>query len=118
MNATAGTAIHDFGGSFRVVIGPVDYEDYRSLSPDSSNIDALFAVTRLYVGPTLDFDIQVVLKKEHIPFCRLGEDGDPPRLGWNSWARVAAADRDSGDAVIVEPRSARGSLPEGDAHAA
>lgn len=118
VNATAGAAIHDFGGSFRVIIGPVDYEDYRSLSPGSTSIDALFALTRLYVGPTLDFDIQVVLKKECIPFCRLGEDRDPPRLGWNSWARVAAADRDSGDAVIAEPRSARGPSSEGGAHAA
>lgn len=118
VNATAGAAIHDFGGSFRVVIGPVDYEDYRSLSPDSSNIDALFALTRLYVGPSLDFDIQVVLKKDHIPFCQLGEGGDPPRLGWNSWARVAAADRDSGDAVIIEPSLTRGPLNEGGAHAA
>lgn len=118
INATAGAAIHDFGGSFRVVIGPVDYEDYRSLSPGSANIDALFALTRLYVGPTLDFDIQVVLKKEHIPFCQLGEDGDPPRLGWNSWARVGSADRDSGDAIIAEPRSKRRQPTEGGAHAA
>ncbi|TIX90146.1 type VI secretion system baseplate subunit TssG [Rhizobium sp. P44RR-XXIV] len=118
VNATAGTAIHDFGGSFRVVIGPVNYEDYRALSPGGSNIDALFALTRLFVGPTLDFDIQVVLKKEHIPFCKLGEDGDPPRLGWNSWARVATAESDSGDAIIAEPRSARGLSQAGGAHAA
>ena len=118
VNATAGAAIHDFGGSFRVVLGPVDYEDYRALSPGTTNIDALFALTRLYVGPTLNFDIQVVLKKDHIPFCKLGESGDPPRLGWNSWARVAPADRDSGDAIITEPSSARGPSWEGGAHAA
>ena len=117
-NSTAGAAIHDFGGSFRVVIGPVGYEDYRSLSPGSANIDALFALTRLYVDPSLDFDIQVILKKEHIPFCQLGESGDPPRLGWNSWARVAAADRDSGDAIIAEPRKTQGQSDRGDLHAA
>jgi len=118
INSTAGAAIHDFGGSFRVIVGPVDYEDYRSLSPGSANIDALFDLTRLYVDPSLDFDIQVVLKKEHIPFCQLGENGDPPRLGWNSWARIAAADRDSGDAIIAEPRKAQGQSDRGDLHAA
>ncbi|OEC96935.1 type VI secretion system baseplate subunit TssG [Rhizobium sp. YK2] len=118
VNSTAGAAVHDFGGSFRVVIGPVDYEDYRSLSPGSANINALFALTRLYVDPSLDFDIQVVLKKEHIPFCRLGESSDPPRLGWNSWARVAAADRDSGDAIVAEPRKAPGQSDHGGLHAA
>ena len=118
INSMAGAAIHDFGGSFRVVVGPVGYEDYRSLSPGSANIDALFALTRLYVDPSLDFDIQVVLKKEHIPFCQLGGSGDPPRLGWNSWARVAAADRDSDDAIIAEPRKAQGQSDRGDLHAA
>ncbi len=118
INSTAGAAVHDFGGGFRVVVGPVDYEDYRSLSPGNANIDALFALTRLYVDPSLDFDIQVVLKKEHIPFCQLGETGDPPRLGWNSWARVAAADCDSGDAIIAEPRKAQGQSDPGGLHAA
>ncbi len=118
VNATAGAAVHDFGGSFRVVIGPVDYDDYRSLSPGSANIDALFALTRLYVDPSLNFDIQVVLKKEHVPFCRLGADDDPPRLGWNSWARVAAVDRDSGDAIIIEPRDAQRQSDQGGRHAA
>jgi type VI secretion system protein ImpH len=105
VNAAAGAAIHDFSGSFRVIVGPLDYQDYLSLSPGGAQVDELFALTKLYVGPALDFDIQVVLKKEHIPFCQLGAAGDPPRLGWNSWARIAAADRDSGDAVITEIRS-------------
>jgi type VI secretion system protein ImpH len=102
INAAAGAAIHDFSGSFRVIVGPLDYQDYLSLSPGGTKINELFALTRLFVGPALDFDIQVVLKREHIPFCQLGAAGDPPRLGWNSWARVAAADRDSGDAIIAE----------------
>lgn len=106
VNATAGAAIHDFSGGFRIVVGPLGYSDYLSLAPGSRNITELFALTRLYVGSALDFDIQVVLKKEDIPFCQLGQAGDPPRLGWNSWARAAPAVRDSGDAVIVEHLSA------------
>lgn len=118
INATAGTAIHDFGGNFRVVVGPVDYDDYHALSPGGASIQALFALTRLYVDPSLDFDIQIVLKKEHIPFCQLGEGGDAPRLGWNSWARVAVADRDSGDAIVKEPRPTQPQSDHGGLHAA
>lgn len=115
VNATAGAAIHDFSGGFRVVIGPLGYSDYLSLAPGSRNITELFALTRLYVGSALDFDIQVILKKEDVPFCQLGDGtGDPPRLGWNSWARVAPAARDSDDAVIVERLS---SAQEGGGHA-
>ncbi|SFB15196.1 type VI secretion system protein ImpH [Rhizobium sp. NFR07] len=108
INATAGTAIHDFSGGFRVIVGPLAYRDYLSLTPGGRNITELFALTRLYVGSALDFDIQVILKKEDVPFCQLGQtdgaSGDRPRLGWNSWARVAPAAKDSDDAVIVEPK--------------
>ena len=111
VNATAGAAIHDFSGGFRIVIGPLGYGDYLSLAPGGRNITELFALTRLYAGAALDFDIQVVLKKEEVPFCRLGqhedETSDPPRLGWNSWARVAPAVHDSGDAVITGRVSGR-----------
>ncbi|CDZ49602.1 type VI secretion system baseplate subunit TssG [Neorhizobium galegae] len=111
VNVTAGAAIRDFSGGFRIVIGPLGYADYLSLAPGGRNITELFALTRLYVGSALDFDIQVILRKEHVPFCQLGGEkaGDPPRLGWNSWARVAPAAKDSGDAVIVErPRHLEG----------
>lgn len=111
VNASAGNAIHDFSGGFRVIVGPLAYRDYLSLTPGGRNITELFALTRLYVGSALDFDIQVILKKEDVPFCQLGQGdatgtSDQPRLGWNSWARVAPAAKDSDDAVIVEPRPA------------
>jgi type VI secretion system protein ImpH len=102
VNAMAGAAIRDFSSGFRIVIGPLDYSDYLSLAPGSSNIAELFALTRLFVGPGLDFDVQIVLKKEQVPFCKLGQTDNPPRLGWNSWARIAPAARDSDDAVIVQ----------------
>jgi type VI secretion system protein ImpH len=119
VNATAGAAIRDFSGGFRVVIGPLGYADYLSLAPGGRNITELFALIRLYVGSALDFDIQVILRKEDIPFCQLGRSGrdagDPPRLGWNSWARIAPATKDSGDAVIMERLPARS---QGGGHAA
>jgi type VI secretion system protein ImpH len=105
VNAMAGTAIRDFSSSFRVVVGPLDYPDYLSLAPGGRNIEEFFALTRLFVGSGLDFDIQIILKKEQVPFCRLGQAGDPPRLGWNSWARIEPATRDSGDAVITQRRT-------------
>ncbi|WP_436799533.1 type VI secretion system baseplate subunit TssG [Rhizobium oryzicola] len=100
VNATAGDKLKDLTGSFRIVIGPVAYGDYMRLSPDSASMKEITALTRLYVGAALDFDIQVILRKEDIPVCQLGRAGDPPRLGWNSWARTAPAAADSGDAVI------------------
>ncbi|SIQ49136.1 type VI secretion system protein ImpH [Rhizobium sp. RU35A] len=99
-NASAGSRFRDQSGGFRVVIGPLHYGDYLRLSPDARAMGEIVALTRLYVGPSLDFDVQVVLRKEDVPETQLGRSGDPPRLGWNAWARIAPAARDSGDAVV------------------
>lgn len=95
----AGSAILDRSSSFRVVVGPVGYEDYLSLRPDGRRIKELYAITRLYAGDGLTFDFQIILKKEDIPYSQLGNG--TVRLGWNSWARVEPAIKDSGDAIIV-----------------
>ncbi len=120
VNATAGAAIRDFSGGFRLVIGPLRYTDYLALAPGGRKIAELFALTRLYVGSGLDFDVQIVLKKEDIPFCQLGQTGagagDLPRLGWNSWARLAPASKDSKDAIVVEHVAAK--VWGGSSHAA
>lgn len=101
-NTTAGSAVEDMSGGFRVVIGPVAYADYLALTPGSKRLAEIFSLTRLFVGSALDFDVQVILKKEDIPFCRLGQLHAPARLGWNSWARVAPAQKDSTDAIVTE----------------
>lgn len=101
-NTSAGASIEDFAGGFRIVVGPVGYADYLSLSPGSKRLAELFALTRLFTGSAFDFDVQVILKKEDIPFCQLGDSDAPARLGWNSWARVAPAAQDSMDAIVTE----------------
>ncbi|GAK69836.1 type VI secretion system baseplate subunit TssG [Agrobacterium rubi] len=101
-NVSAGSAVQDFSGGFRIVLGPVGYADYLALTPGSRRLAEICAVTRLFVGSAFDFDVQVILKKEDVPFCQLGQPDAPARLGWNSWARVAPAEKDSTDAIVTE----------------
>lgn len=103
VDAMAGAAIRDFSGGFRLVVGPLAYADYLALAPGGRAARELFALTRLFVGSGLDFDVQVILRKEDVPFCNLGgKGGDRPRLGWNSWALGAPAVRDSDDAILTQ----------------
>ena len=63
-------------------------------------------MTRLYVGPTLDFDIQPVLKPEEVPTCQLTSDpADGPYLGWNTWmpAPMTPARQPADDALFQIP---------------
>jgi type VI secretion system protein ImpH len=43
-------------------------------------------LARLFVGPELDFDIQLVLAAAEVPEAELAlGEGAGPRLGWNVW---------------------------------
>ncbi|PZO74686.1 MAG: type VI secretion system baseplate subunit TssG [Mesorhizobium amorphae] len=106
VDTMAGSQIRDHAGGFRVVVGPVTYADYLSLEPGSPRLLDLMALARLYAGAALRFDVQVVLRKEDVPFCRLGDPVHQPRLGWNAWARVAPAAQDSRDAIVRAPMAA------------
>ncbi|MDO5611860.1 MAG: type VI secretion system baseplate subunit TssG [Paracoccus sp. (in: a-proteobacteria)] len=103
-NATAGAQVPDRAGQCRLVIGPVRYADFLSLEPGQPRLDRVIALARAYMPLGIGFDIQIVLDRRDIPETRLGGAG-APRLGWNTWARVAPAGQDSFDAIIRPPLS-------------
>ncbi len=80
--------------------GPLRYGEYLSLMPAQKKFAELTELIRLYCGPSLSFEIQLILAKEDIPESRL-ESGSPVgRLGWDLWVRQAPAPEDSADAVF------------------
>lgn len=99
-NSIAGSAILDQNSCFRIVIGPVNYTEYLTLYPGSGCLHELCAITQLFAGDGLAFDVQIILKKEDMPFSRLGS-GETSRLGWNLWARTAPAVEDSTQTIIT-----------------
>ncbi len=99
VDATAGFFVPDRAGQCRIVIGPVRYADFLSLEKGQPRLERLRRLVRLYLGPVLGFDMQIVLDRRDIPAARLG-GGEGARLGWNAWARSEPAPQDSGEAVI------------------
>jgi type VI secretion system protein ImpH len=107
VNAVAGDRVWDVQSKFRVRLGPLGYARFREFLPDRSPSPArksfflLTHLVRLYVGPELDFDVQLVLAAAEVPECRLtADEADGPRLGWNTWIRTRAMSRDPDDAVF------------------
>lgn len=100
LTAMAGSRIPDRAGQCRLVVGPVRYPDFLSLERGQPRLSRLQRLVRLYIGPVIDFDIQIVLDRRDIPETQLGRDGPIARLGWNSWARSEPATRDSDEAII------------------
>jgi len=86
VNLVIGERVWDVQSKFRVRIGPLTWRQFRSLMPNGPALRPLFQMTRLYAGPTLDFDVQPILRPEEVPVCRLtGELDEGPYLGWNTW---------------------------------
>jgi type VI secretion system protein ImpH len=98
--AIAGATCLNRTGSIRITIGPVGYAHYLALMPDRHLYGELTELIRLFCGPSINYDIQIVLKKEDIPQTRLDSNSLVGRLGWDSWALQGHAMQDSGDTIF------------------
>jgi type VI secretion system protein ImpH len=108
VDAVAGDRVWDVTARFRVRLGPLDYPTFEDLLPDRSPVrerKTFFLVAqlaRLFVGPELDFDVQLVLDRREVPEAHLTEgEGAGPRLGWNVWL-ISGTPADHADDAVFE----------------
>ncbi len=102
-----GDRVWDVEGSFHIQLGPLNYEDFCQFVPDraaTTDRKAFFLLShlvRLYIGPTMEFDVQALLAADAVPELQLARDSAPgPRLGWNTWIRGQPFPAPVGDAVF------------------
>jgi type VI secretion system protein ImpH len=107
ISAVAGDRVWDTQSKFRVRLGPLAYDLFLDLLPDRDpargrkTFFLLVHLIRLYAEPTLDFDIQLVLKADEVPECRLtGGEAFGARLGWNTWLLTRPMPNDADDVVL------------------
>jgi type VI secretion system protein ImpH len=107
IDAVAGDRVWDVQSKFRVRLGPLKLAEFEEYLPDRSPVSRrkslflLAKMVRLYVGPELDFDVQLVLAAAETPACRLGGQGFGARLGWNTWVLSRSSERDADDASFT-----------------
>ncbi len=95
-SALAGTKIWDQQAAFKVEVGPLEFEQFHGLLPSGKSYPTLVQLTRLFVGPELDFDVQLVLRADEVPATRLQTtDAYAPRLGWTTWLKTKELERDA-----------------------
>jgi type VI secretion system protein ImpH len=88
------------------------FEQFSELLPSGPRFRVLAQLARFFVGQGLGFDVQLVLKAEDVPVCRLGERGPrAPRLGWSTWLPRGAGAGDVDDTVLGR-RWTWGALPD------
>lgn len=103
-----GERVWDCQNKFRLIIGPLNYDDYCRMLPQGESMRRLIAWVCNYVDLSLEWDVQLILKKEQTPALRLG--GPPSgmiRLGWTTWLKGAPMARDP-DQLMVNPTNRLG----------
>jgi type VI secretion system protein ImpH len=82
---------------FRVVMGPLDLDDYRRLLPGGLSFHRLIPIVRNYIGDTLIWDVNLILRREQVPSICLGRQG---QLGWTTWLTPRDAPTDAADLFL------------------
>lgn len=100
LSALAGSRVWNVDSKFRIELGPVDLATFQRFTPVGDLLRPVSQFARTYVGPTLDFDVLPVLKKEEVPETRLGLGTNASRLGWDTWVHGLPYPRDAKDAVF------------------
>lgn len=86
---------------FRIRVGPLPLKRFLEFLPDGSAMAELTELTTFLVGQAMAFDVQLSLRAEDVPYCRLSDEGeDAPRLGWMGWLKTAEFENAADDAVF------------------
>jgi type VI secretion system protein ImpH len=101
IDALAGDRIWDVQSKLRLRVGRLTYEQFQRLLPTGADWPAFLDLTRTYLGPDLDFEVQLVLAAPEVPACRLPVEDEPGfRLGWDTWVCTFDCMDDVDDVVL------------------
>jgi type VI secretion system protein ImpH len=92
-----GERLWECQGKFRIVLGPLGFDDYQRFLPGGCSHRKLADLVRLYTGDELAWDLELVLQHRQVPRSWLGNS---MRLGYTSWVGVRQETHDADDLVL------------------
>lgn len=95
-----GTRYWDVRQKFRIVLGPLELDQYRRFLPTGKSFRSLRDWVRNYVGLHLLWDLRLILKPRQVPPLKLGESG---QLGWTTWLASHGFERPADDLILQPP---------------
>jgi type VI secretion system protein ImpH len=101
VGAIVGDEIWDQQSGVLIRLGPLTLRQYLDFLPTGTAHAPLKSILRFFSGWEIDFQIQLVLKRDETPPCELGAGGDAsPLLGWVSWSKNRDMNRDPDDTIL------------------
>ena len=103
--AMLGSQVWDRQHKVRLHLGPLSYAQYGQFLPIGSARPVLARWMQQLLGDELEWDAELVLRKDEVPPTRLGtaeagHGGNGARLGWHSWLGERRRTRDARDVRI------------------
>lgn len=89
-SAVLGDRVWDQAGRVRLVIGPLSLQHFNDFLPGGTAMPALLDLARLYLGPEMEVECQLVLRAAEVPAASLPAEPDS-RLGLTSWLGTSGA---------------------------
>lgn len=99
VNAVLWAKVWDPQARFRIRLGPLTYEEFRGFLPVGEAYRELVELARFYVGEEFNFELQLILKAEEVPWCSLAGDTGT-RLGWSMWLKEQEFQQDPCQPVL------------------
>jgi type VI secretion system protein ImpH len=102
--AMLGRHVWDVQHKFRIVIGPLGWNDFQTFLPQGQRLEALQAMVRQYVGFEFAWDVQLRLKPAEVPAWPLGRQRGIGLLGRSAWLN-SERPRERADQLIMNVES-------------
>ena len=101
--AVVGDEIWDQGSRLRIKLGPLTAQRYRDFLPSGKAWKALKAMVRSFCGNDLEFEVQLILRREDVPGFELRPPAeDALCLGWLTWLKSGSDfNRNPGDTILL-----------------
>jgi len=100
--AVVGDEIWDHQSRIRIRLGPLTLPQYNNFLPEGAAWRELRALTRFFARGEFDVEVQLVLKRDEVPACELGNDAEwAPQLGWSTWVKSKKIDRDPDETILL-----------------
>jgi len=81
----------------KINIGPLPYAKFEKFLPGKIAAQSLKKVLTMFTGVTIEYEVQLILRKEDVKPSELSKEGSEVSLGWNSFLTTQQACEDSSE---------------------